>query len=346
MDVSLSVSVATFSTVEMDLFKCWLKGVSAESAAKQRPEVAMYDWVTVRADTGDQYRFFELVEPYLQYPQTFVDQQVFNLTQQDRQGMIDSYYNFDESMMREVLGKQLTRSLRKDLDEVGEVADLSVQSCRRQFDNLKRVFRHVEDEEGRLQDLVEQKFLLSSPLAKQYAALVFITNNRLSIGKRSLRRLNLQCFMSSAHCFMEYWTSWKDEGGADQDLDKAFLQGVRDLRYQMLGSKPRMEELKGIVLAQGVPQPAFDTLNDVLQIGSRLSSSREWRDIFEDLMDDVIAPLQASHLGRNDFQVMVHVVRATVPALKTNTHEFLSCWQRVEERFFTGILEVVSLLFQ
>jgi len=42
------------------------------------------------------------------------------------------YYSFDESVVREILGKKLNSRTRKDLDEVHEKTGVKLTSCRRQ----------------------------------------------------------------------------------------------------------------------------------------------------------------------------------------------------------------------
>lgn len=42
------------------------------------------------------------------------------------------YYEFDDSIVREILGKKLSSRHRKDLDEVSEKTNVPLKSCRRQ----------------------------------------------------------------------------------------------------------------------------------------------------------------------------------------------------------------------
>lgn len=76
------------------------------------------------------------------------------------------YYEFDDCVIREILGKKLTSKSRKDLDEVAEKTGITLKSCRRQYDNVKRVFKAVEDLSGSLVTNIKQHFLLPDDLAK------------------------------------------------------------------------------------------------------------------------------------------------------------------------------------
>lgn len=76
------------------------------------------------------------------------------------------YYGFDDGVIRELLGKKLSSRHRKDLDEVSEKTNVSLKSCRRQFDNVKRVFKTVEDINGDIFQNVRKNFLLSDELSR------------------------------------------------------------------------------------------------------------------------------------------------------------------------------------
>ena len=49
--------------------------------------------------------------------------------------------SLDPRVSRELIGKKLSSRFRRDLDELAEKTGVSLKSCRRQFDNVKRVFK-------------------------------------------------------------------------------------------------------------------------------------------------------------------------------------------------------------
>ena len=80
-----------------------------------------------------------------------------------KQRLIESYYDLDGMLCREIVGKKLSSRLRKDLDEIcekitsidksvscsgGIMTGLRLKSARRQFDNVKRVFKTIEEMAG------------------------------------------------------------------------------------------------------------------------------------------------------------------------------------------------------
>ncbi|GBM01904.1 Acidic fibroblast growth factor intracellular-binding protein [Araneus ventricosus] len=88
--------------------------------------------------------------------------------------LIERYYEFDDAVIREFLGKKLSARNRKDLDDVSEKTGIQVKSCRRQFDNVKRVYKVVEDSSCELVDSIRVTFLLSENLARSVISVHFI----------------------------------------------------------------------------------------------------------------------------------------------------------------------------
>lgn len=76
------------------------------------------------------------------------------------------YYNLDDTVAREMLGKKLSSRHRKDLDEVADRTGIRLKSCRRQFDNIKRIFKLVEEMPGNVTNNIRQHFLLPEDLAR------------------------------------------------------------------------------------------------------------------------------------------------------------------------------------
>ncbi|KAK2500065.1 hypothetical protein MC885_010465 [Smutsia gigantea] len=157
------------------------------------------------------------------------------------------YYAFDEAFVREVLGKKLSKGTKKDLDDISTKTGITLKSCRRQegtllghiypvkskFDNFKRVFKVVEEMRGSLVDNIQQHFLLSDRLARDYAAIVFFANNRFETGKKKLQYLSFGDFAFCAELMIQNWTLGAVDSQVDDmdmDLDKEFLQDLKELK--------------------------------------------------------------------------------------------------------------------
>jgi hypothetical protein len=70
--------------------------------------------------------------------------------------------------MREILCHKLTQRQRKDLDDISEKTGYRhrVKSCRRQFDNLKRIIRTVEEMKGPIIKNIIDFFFLPEKMAE------------------------------------------------------------------------------------------------------------------------------------------------------------------------------------
>lgn len=88
--------------------------------------------------------------------------------------IIDQYYSLDDKICRELMGKKLSSKYRKDLDEIADKTGIKLKGCRRQFDNLKRVQKSIDDVQqpsGSLLKIIQRDFLLSEELARKYCAI-------------------------------------------------------------------------------------------------------------------------------------------------------------------------------
>jgi len=201
------------------------------------------------SDVLDHYRSFQLIEKLLHSPTQLSEQWTFQITPKTQKTLIDKYYDFDDNVIREILGKKLSGRNRKDLDDVSEKTTVGLKSCRRQFDNVKRVYKIVEDMNGSLIQNISQHFLLPEPLAKKYAAVVYIANNRFETNKRKLQYLKFGDFMFCACELMSNWSCKKLDCKYEEtamDIDREFLQDLRELKA--VTEKESLDDHKSFVM--------------------------------------------------------------------------------------------------
>merc|ERR1712062_274218 len=97
------------------------------------------------SDFNDNWRLFSTLENALLSSSSGHETPLQLLDSTTKKRVIESYHSLDPGFSREILGRKLNSELRKDLDEVSEKTGILVRSCRRQFDNIKKVFKAVED---------------------------------------------------------------------------------------------------------------------------------------------------------------------------------------------------------
>ena len=326
MAKSVTVAVTEPAGVDVEVFSLWLRGVDVHEAARIR--LGQEPLVTrqfpnfhglLAAETEDMYRKFRSLEPYLQSPPTFLNQQVFNLPWASRNALIERYYTFDEAVVREFLGRKLSSKNRKDLDDVSEKTTVALRSCRRQFDNIKQVLKVVDDFEGSLVENIKQHFLLPDQLAHSYASLVFLSHNRFETGKRRLAHLSVGDFTACANLMIEHWTLGSTGSRLvddDLELDRDFLQELHDLKINLVDKvwierhqKLVVRDLKKQHSAQQLVR-SFETHFKVLSraitsLGSSLIHSKDMKDFFVDLMEKVIEPCKQQKWGQEEVDLVL-----------------------------------------
>lgn len=168
----VDVFISNYTLVDPEIYQLWVDGHSSSEAVNILHQRGICHQTNapielVASDILDHYRTYALLEKLLHTPTKLASEQLaFQIEPQTSQMLIEMYYEFDDVVIRELLGKKLTSKSRKDMDEVSEKTGITLKSCRRQYDNVKRVFKVVEDLPGSLAANIEQHFLLSEDLAK------------------------------------------------------------------------------------------------------------------------------------------------------------------------------------
>ncbi|CAB4034881.1 Acidic fibroblast growth factor intracellular-binding, partial [Paramuricea clavata] len=240
------------------------------------------------------------------------------------------YYEFDNTVVREILGKKLTTRLRKDLDDISERTSVPLKSCKRQYDNIKNIFKAVEDSTGDLVNNIKTEFLLSENLSKSYACIVFMSYHKFETGKR---RLSYLTFTDCAYCVEQMITNWTinssdaTESDTVLDMDKNFLQELRDLKI-FSSDKDIADEHKRAVFTELKAKASkeiakmydphvknFDRI--LISIGADLIHQKDLKDIFLDLVEKFIEPCKQANLTVSGLSMFLQALMTTCEKLSS-----------------------------
>ncbi|XP_073676973.1 fibroblast growth factor (acidic) intracellular binding protein a isoform X1 [Garra rufa] len=342
MSVELDVFVGNTTIMDKEVYQLWLNGYTVNDAVKVRIEGGVMEECEASAevllsDTMDQYRTFQMCERLLYHPAKLANQLLFQIPP-DRQAMlIERYYAFDDSFIREVLGKKLSKGTKKDLDDVSTKTGVTLKSCRRQFDNFKRVFKVVEELKGPLVENIRQHFLLPDQLARDYAAIVFFANNRFETGKKKLQYLTFQDFAFCAGQLINNWTVGAVDNMMDDmdvDLDKEFLQDLKDLKI-LITDKDLLDQHKSLVCTAlrgktnvfNEMEANFKNLSrSLVNIAAKLINAKDVRDFFIDLVEKFIEPCRSDKWTSID--VNLYLTHYTNSAHILDTFKHHAVWTR------------------
>ena len=150
----VDVFLTNYTIVDPEIYQLWIEGYTYQEAVHYlKVKGIERKWgVTldlVASDVQDHYRSYALLERLLSTPSKLCEQPSFQLDTQTQAILIEKYYSLDDEVAREILGKKLSSRYRKDLDEVAEKTCVKLKSCRRQFDNVKRIYKVVEEMPGK-----------------------------------------------------------------------------------------------------------------------------------------------------------------------------------------------------
>ncbi|KAJ6654191.1 hypothetical protein lerEdw1_007288, partial [Lerista edwardsae] len=371
MTNNLDIFVGNTTLIDEEVYQLWLDGYTVNDAVSRRLRSGILEQTgatvdVLQSDTMDHYRTFYMLERLLHSPPKLLNQLLFQIPPYRQTMLIERYYAFDEAFVREVLGKKLSKGTKKDLDDISVKTGVTLKSCRRQhsdpgslsvkpvqvpvvwtrlesspllfqFDNFKRVFKAVEELRGSLVENIQQHFLLSDRLARDYAAIVFFANSRFETGKKKLQYLTFEDFAYCAEQMIQNWTLGAMDTNVDNmdvDLDKEFLQGLKELKI-LIADKDLLDmhkslvctSVRGKISVYNEMEANFKNLSRALiNIASKLTHSKDVRDFFVDLVEKFVEPFRSDKWSPED--VRLFLTQYTACAHMLEAFRYQTLWER------------------
>lgn len=345
----VDIFVGNYTIIDQEVFELWVQGysvVECVSVLQQRGELEAWGAAQdlLASDTGDHYRTFGMLEKLLLTPPKLAEEWTFQLEPAVQRMVIEKYYELDDIVIREIIGKKLSGRTRKDLDDVAEKTGVLLRSCRRQFDNVKRIFKHVDEMTGSVMANIQSAFLLPPPLAKKYASIVFIINNRFETSKRKLNYLTFEDFSVCASLMMSSWTTASPLAPAlapdtrdDTDFDRDFLIELRDFKLLLDREKEHrnvtLSHLRGKIpdrMCSEVESNFKTYSRGIINIGCSLNNSRDLRDFFVDAVERVVEPCRQARWRSPELEIFLKVYAEAGSALDimASDHSLRTTWER------------------
>lgn len=137
----LDVFITDPILIDDDVYSLWLAGHNSNTALQLRVQALQGQesedrsiQVMLWRDTVDQYRMFEMIEHYLSQPKLLRTQLLFQIPQKAQHHIIEQYvrrflslfmtfnlslryYSFDDTVIRNLLGKKLTTKVDDYTDQ-------------------------------------------------------------------------------------------------------------------------------------------------------------------------------------------------------------------------------------
>ncbi|XP_059079111.1 acidic fibroblast growth factor intracellular-binding protein-like [Tigriopus californicus] len=312
----IDVFATNYTVIDWELQELWIKGLSTSETVtvmRERGVLNEYPGLTqdlLVSDINDNFRLFSMLEQTLLSVGKLSEQLLHQMDAKTQTKFLESYYSLDPVLARELVGKKLSSRLRKDLEEVAEKTGVHLKSCRRQFDNIKRVFKAMEDAPGECVANIEKSFGISRQLAEQYATLVFIVTFRFELNKKKLNYLSFSAIKAVSLRIMENWLENDDDN--EPALDKDFFMLLKDLKVLLDKDKEHRAlvctSLKDRVSPKCLSEVEsnFKTITrNVVNVAQSLVSSKEAKDFFIYLVEKFVDPLKQMQLDKNEVKIVL-----------------------------------------
>jgi len=323
----VDVFVGNYTVIDWELYELWVEGLTVNEAIHMLREQGALNQAGVPfellvSDLHNHYRLFNMWEQLLHNPAMFTDQLIFQLDNDTRDILIEKYYDLDSSVVRELLGRKFTSRFRKDMDEVAEKTGVSLKSCRRQFDNMKRVYKAVEEMPGNFIQNIKNQFNLSEGLARRYSVVVFVACHKFDTTRKKLAQVSFEQFSVVCNNMMSKWTLHSTDVDEDREptFDRDFFSGLRDLRAVADKDKEHRYSVCQALARTGFPakplaeiEASFKNLSrNMLAIGQTLYHNREVKEFFVNVMDKVVEPVKQCHLNKEELSTFLVSYRTAV----------------------------------
>ncbi|XP_050530620.1 acidic fibroblast growth factor intracellular-binding protein isoform X1 [Daktulosphaira vitifoliae] len=341
----VDVFISNYTIVDPDVYHLWVNGYSATESVTILKQYGILEEMgttldLVASDILDHYRTYSLLEKLIHYPTKLDQQLAFQIEPQTKNLLIEKYYEIDDIVVREFLGKKLSSKHRKDLDEVSEKTSIAIKSCRRQFDNVKRVFKYVEELQGSVIQNISSTFLLSEDLAKKYGVIVFIACMRFETSKRKLQNLSFQDFYEPTLCIINKWTYPKNSPEfGDMDLDREFLLDLREVRI-LLDKEKDHKHVVCQKLKQEFLEKTYSSMETnfrmlsraIIGIAYNLHHNRDMRSLFLDIMERIVDPWKVLNWNKTEIMAFLKVFFLSAFELDIfQESEVKKAWERYME---------------
>lgn len=295
--------------------------------------------------TQDQYRIFSEMKKYFYSPKDF-DQHAFYVDNVTISRLIEEYYSFDPPIYRELVGKKLNDKLRDNMDDICDAKRIKRLSGYRQFDNLKRIYKRVAKLPQSLETVIQTvstEFKLPKHLTMDYIRLIYLSYNRFEV-KKKLSNLTYDDCIKLADIFIKKWiekfqpirnkkNSHKEEASRAWPCHHETMSRLNGIKTLMIANKEDNAKYLELVLNE-MNNSDYEALRDfnrnklqaiiksLLSIGSSSFHSKEFKKIFNEIVDKVIEPCKKSGLKKAEVAELFNCLIVAFPTMVQQSNNF------------------------
>ena len=310
--------------LDLNIFCYWIKGVPVDSISEEEHVISYI---------LSQYRNFTQLKHYFQDVKPFLNVTSLPISYNLKIQLINKYYSLDDQILFALFEKKLKSKSRRDLKDVSEKAGVHLESCRRQFDNVKRIFKKIEGIAGSKAPVISKLFELNPELAQTYSQIYFAHENKIEIQKRRPEFLSVNGIKSIVQSIMTNWC-------VDEEFNPSIVSCMKDIRYMLISQKEQMDIVRSYVFMGVSDSELFKQIfKNLMSFGSCVGSSKEGRDIILNVYEKIFCLIKCrSPSGAQNY---LDMIIGGVNELKLKEKEIQSF-----NSYMKGIKEIIQIFFE
>ncbi|XP_055335615.1 acidic fibroblast growth factor intracellular-binding protein-like [Paramacrobiotus metropolitanus] len=364
--------VTNRSYLDIDIYSMWLDGstvdeISAHPSLADQLDDSSSGRQIVLSYVADQIRSFHFLEKYLHFPMELLDQPVFQMAETCRSLLLEKYYSFDKRFIRQILGRKFNHKSKKAFEDESQKTGVKINSCYRQHENIRRVHKSLNNVSGETTAKnIQMAFLLPENLARDYAAILFISTFRFELSSRRLLEYSFDDFAYCATEMMRGWTCHRmqpanpkavetsgsnSEESTDLRIDKDFMYSLKEFKFLL--ERETMESFKRAI-TRNVPSGSLassshdlyrDSARTMVLIALNIHHGKQFRMLFVEIAEKLLAPWKSAAWTVDIVTAFLNVFISGVEELnefKSRDARLGSMWKR----FFSVLNLCILRLFR
>eukprot|EP01133_Synstelium_polycarpum_P005642 gene5642-6511_t len=314
-------------------------------------------WQLLLEETDDQFRNFSLLQTVLEHPKTLSSHSMFQMDPSSRRLLIEGYYDFDDSLMRELIGRKLTIQ-NLNTQDLLRMAEMVMSN----WGDPLRLYSMELDIKLK-EDVRDLKVYIAKDVPERYwkmikARYTNVVQSPKIISTGSSGSLMPPLPMSTSSMGPPSMTQSSSTVPVVQtpplpgapSLPQILPGSIFAQQQQFSGSGTFVQPLPVMIYGEklrSLEGKFKPILKGILAIGSSLSDNKEFRNLFEDIVEKIIDPLKRIDMSVGEIDTLLVFLReAFIPenlGLNSLRHKdrLVHNWRS----FLEGMRAIITVIF-
>eukprot|EP00002_Diphylleia_rotans_P032936 TRINITY_DN6962_c0_g1_i1.p1 TRINITY_DN6962_c0_g1~~TRINITY_DN6962_c0_g1_i1.p1 ORF type:complete len:279 (+),score=57.83 TRINITY_DN6962_c0_g1_i1:144-980(+) len=258
------------------------------------------------------------------------------------------YYEFDKKVAKEILIRKGMQKSIRDFDDIKEKTNVRVMSLKRQYENFRRVYKYVEDNQEDLTGSISRTFRISPNRAGDYARFMFLSHHQFEVTKRGYSTLDYTDLDFFAKTMISLWADDAEQLEIDETLLEN-LRKIRELLYRRDNVLFMRNEIKTSIMGSGQVSSAVrrrweeiapGLTKGILRLLDTLVNTRSVKDMFFEAYDNLNEWMRKNDLSADTMEHLYLALRRALPPMSEESQGDADSVMISWEKFLSGIKSI------